>query len=269
MFTIGLIGNGYVGKATHSIIPSTYQVLIYDINPSICFPPDTQLTDLKVCDLFVVCVPTPPAPDGSTDLSFVQTAINNIKSISSAPIILRSTVPVGTSDSIGVSFWPEFLRQNTWQSDIRSCKSWILGTSDSHVYDLMFQLLSTSHKEGLIEYPFIKRITPKEAELIKYGRNTFLALKVSYFNELYDFCSKSNIDFETVRAHITNDIRINSEHSFVPGSDGKRGFGGACLPKDSMSLLRQYEQLEIPSYIIKATVERNCKIDRSLINNSN
>lgn len=262
MFTIGIIGNGYVGKATHSIIPSSYHVLIYDINPNLCYPPGTQLSDLKICNLFFICVPSPPNPDGFTDLTFVTNAINNIKSISNAPIILRSTVPVGTSDSFGVSFWPEFLRQNTWKSDMKSCKRWILGTFDSHIYQQMSQLLSDAHRENLIEYPFITQTSPKEAELIKYGRNTFLALKVSYFNELYDFCSKLNIDFETVRANITNDIRINSEHSFVPGPDGKRGFGGACLPKDSLSLYKQFEQLGLPSYIIKAAVDRNSELDQ-------
>jgi len=101
-----------------------------------------------------------------------------------------------------------------------------------------------------------------EAEMIKYFRNTFLSLKVSFCNEIYDLCQKKGINYENVRELATLDKRIGTSHSYVPGHDGKRGFGGTCFPKDTTALLRDFEDSGVDSYLLKAAVERNNRVDR-------
>ena len=81
-------------------------------------------------------------------------------------------------------------------------------------------------------------VTPQEASFIKYACNSFLATKVSFFNQLYDLCQENNCSYNAVMKGVTLDKRIGSSHTKVPGYDLKRGFGGACLPKDTLAFLR-------------------------------
>ena len=98
--------------------------------------------------------------------------------------------------------------------------------------------------------------------MVKLFRNSFLATKVAFCNEMYEFCQKKNIDYNIVKDIAVKDKRINQSHTNVPGSDGKTGFGGICLPKDMNSLLFQMNQVYMNSYIIKASINRNNYIDR-------
>ena len=102
----------------------------------------------------------------------------------------------------------------------------------------------------------------KEAEMVILFRNTFLAVKVSYCNEIYDFCNNKNIDYENVRKVACLDERIGESHSFVPGPDGKKGYGGVCFPKDMRSLKYEFNKANIKSYIIDSSIKRNEFEDR-------
>ncbi len=106
------------------------------------------------------------------------------------------------------------------------------------------------------------RCTPAEAELIKYIKNVFLSVKVSFFNEIHEYCQFKNLNFEKVRSIATKDSRIGPGHSLVPGIDGKMGFGGTCFPKDSNALLKDIEKHGMESYIIKSAIQRNNFVDR-------
>ena len=98
--------------------------------------------------------------------------------------------------------------------------------------------------------------------MIKLFRNTFLSTKISFCNEIYQFCQSQNISYKNVRKIATNDLRIGSSHTNVPGHDGFFGYGGTCFPKDTNSLYFQMKEKKLDSYIIKATVERNEIVDR-------
>ena len=98
--------------------------------------------------------------------------------------------------------------------------------------------------------------------MTKLARNSFLAVKVSFFNELYDFCEKEEVDYNSVAELTGMDSRIGVSHTQVPGPDGKRGFGGTCFPKDISSLNHQLDQVGVDSYIIEAAKARNIQVDR-------
>ena len=102
----------------------------------------------------------------------------------------------------------------------------------------------------------------KEAELVKMFRNCFLATKVSFCNEIYEFCQNKDICYENVRKIATNDDRILPSHTRVPGPDGKKGYGGTCFPKDTNSFKYEMEKVGVKPYILNAVIERNETIDR-------
>ena len=116
----------------------------------------------------------------------------------------------------------------------------------------------------MIKRPKIHFTTTEEAELVKYVRNCFFATKVSFFNEIEEFCRQKDINYRKVRELSCRDERIGSSHTAVPGPDGKRGFGGTCFPKDMASMLYQIQEgAGVESYIIEAAVARNKQVDRS------
>jgi UDP-glucose 6-dehydrogenase len=149
----------------------------------------------------------------------------------------------------------------------KNCENWIFGITDNNENNVNFikcitSLITSAFESGNIKYNKITFVSNKEAEMIKYYRNTFLSLKVSFSNEIYDFCKINNINYDIISEISCEDKRIGKSHINVPDHDGKRGFGGTCFPKDTAALLCEYKKLGLKSYIINAAVERNNKIDR-------
>ena len=124
---IGIVGGGFVGSATSLLECDDIEVLIYDLDKTRCKPSDIKITDLISCNLVFVCVPTPTYSDGSCNTSIVFSAIASLKEIGVNNIVLRSTVPPGTSDKLDVLFMPEFLTEANWRSDFYNCSSWVFG----------------------------------------------------------------------------------------------------------------------------------------------
>jgi UDPglucose 6-dehydrogenase len=265
----GIIGNGFVGKATQLLKSNKHTMKIYDIDPEKCSPPNITLADLAECQIIFIAVPTPSNPDGSCHLEIVRSVIKNIRDLNiKSHIVIRSTVVIGLSDELDCYFMPEFLTEKNWMDDFYQCKKWIFGLKNTDVetnqdfISKITNIINDAQEEGSIKYNTITFVKNKEAEMIKYYRNTFLAIKVSYSNEIHEFCSKSDIDYETVRLIATEDKRIGNSHTSVPGICGRFGFGGTCFPKDTHSLLHQFESAGIKSYILKSAVQRNNEHDR-------
>jgi UDPglucose 6-dehydrogenase len=265
---IGIIGNGFVGKATKLLKCSIVEHLyVYDIIPSKCEPPNLPFNKLSECDLIFIALPTPMKTDGSCHLDIIEEAICDLKQIidqTHTSVVLRSTVPPGTSDRFGVSFMPEFLTERDWQKDFITCKNWIFGCDPADQFfkskiNLLFQ---TAKTDGVIESDLTHFVSRSEAEMIKYVRNCFLATKVSFFNEIEEYTRAKNIDYETVRFLSTLDDRIGPSHTAVPGLDGHRGYGGTCFPKDTHALLFEMEKEGVNSHILKAIIIRNETVDR-------
>ena len=184
---IGIVGNGYVGQATSLLESESVEVLIWDIDKS--KRNIKRFEDLKVCDLVFVCVPTPMDIDGSCYLNIVDGVVYDLigLGIRIKDIVVRSTVPVGTCEKFGVSFMPEFLTEANWEEDFKNNTEWIFGfdapetleekLSGNFSSEKILNLAGTLNKK-------VKIVSTREAELIKYARNSFLATKISFFNEV-------------------------------------------------------------------------------------
>ena len=98
--------------------------------------------------------------------------------------------------------------------------------------------------------------------MVKYFKNNFLSLKVSFCNEIYSFCQNREINYDNVINAVTPDSRITDSHTKVPGHDGKFGYGGTCFPKDCAGLLAEFKKYDVPSYIIESCIKRNNELDR-------
>lgn len=268
---IGIIGNGFVGKATRVLECENVNILCYDKVPTMCHPLGTTMKDLvEKCQIIFISVPTPMDKNGECYLQILESVVDELHVLNySGFIVIRSTIPVGTSLRLQCYFMPEFLTESNYINDFINNKCWIFGLleTDTSFRTLLFQetirkLFSYSFHEKKIHYNEIEFVSTKEAEMIKLFRNCFLATKVSFCNEIYEFCSLKDVNYENVRKYATLDERITSSHSLVPGKDGHFGFGGTCFPKDISNLRHEMKKVGMKSYILSSAIERNEKVDR-------
>jgi UDPglucose 6-dehydrogenase len=213
-----------------------------------------------------LAVGTPPAADGSADLSYVEEAARQIaEHMDSYKVVAtKSTVPVGTgkrlislirkhqakSVNFSVVSNPEFLREGAAISDFMRPDRVVIGGSDEDAIAIMRDLYRPLY---LIETPFV--ITSLEgAELIKYAANAFLATKISFVNEIANLCDKVGCDVHEVARAIGMDRRIGGKF-LHPGP----GFGGSCFPKDTLALSAIGRQFSSPTRIVDAVIEVNYK----------
>ena len=264
---IGIIGNGFVGKATFILGCKDVEVIAYDKNPQCCIPLGTTLKDLNTCDIVFISVPTPMKKDGSCHLNIIISVIDELTQNNyEGTIVLRSTVPPGTAKQLGCCFMPEFLTEKKFENDFINNKKWVFGVDDSdntsHQKEILTQLINLSHTNNKIKNNTIEFMPTEEAEMVKMFRNVFLASKVSICNEFAQYCEKKEINYENVRRVATEDERIGEKHSMVPGHDGKKGFGGTCFPKDTSSMRNEMKKVGMTPYILDAVIERNNTIDR-------
>ena len=264
---IGVIGNGFVGQATRQLQCKEINILSFDLNPSLCVPPGTTLEDLvEKCEIIFVSVPTPMSKTGECHLTILETVVGQLKDLNySGFIVVRSTVPVGTCDRLGVYFMPEFLTEKNYIQDFIDNKDWIFGEpseKNPSFQTTIQELMDVAHAHDCIQHNTLHFTSNSIAEMTKLFRNCFLATKVAFCNEIYQFCEKKGITYEDVRYLATLDDRIRASHSVTPGPDGRRGFGGTCFPKDMASLRHQIQTNDLQSFVIHAAIERNETIDR-------
>lgn len=263
---IGICGYGFVGKATEQLKNDKVDFLIYDKEPNLCNPPETSIEDLSKCDLIFISVPTPMKKDGSCCIDIVTSAISSIRNYGDPLIIIRSTVIPGTCDSLNCYFMPEFLTEENFIEDFINNPCWIFGLLNSDKDDIfkkkIYELINIAYDAKRIKSNEISFINNKEAELVKYFKNCYLATKVSFCNEMYSICNKLNISYDTVKNLVVKDTRITNSHTNVPGPDGKFGYGGTCFPKDVSALNTFMRNNDIQSYLLDATQRRNLEIDR-------
>tara|TARA_B100000902_G_scaffold97979_1_gene100483 strand:+ start:3541 stop:4302 length:762 start_codon:yes stop_codon:yes gene_type:complete len=249
-----IAGYGFVGQA--------YELLFKDHRREIEIhdPPKDKYADFSNTSAVVICVPTPSAEDGSCDVSAVYSTIELCNE--TTPILIKSTISLQGWQDIKnnfpnhrLCFSPEFLRAKNYMNDIKQLDCIILSGDTDYWRD---------------QYSFnwpqcrINIVTPEEAIAIKYFRNAFLATKVSFFNEIFDFCKAYNLDYEEVQAGITDDKRIGSSHSYVWPEEGIRGWGGMCFPKDTKALLKMASEKNINLNTLSAAVYYNTKLKQTL-----
>lgn len=213
-----------------------------------------------------ICVGTPSLPDGSADLSQIkEVALKLAETIDDYKVIVtKSTVPVGTnrwikelidknkktSASVDIISNPEFLREGNAVEDFMHPDRVIIGGESAYAIAIIKDIYRPLY---LAETPFI--ITNLEtAELIKYASNAFLATKISFINEIANFCEKVGADVTVVAKGMGLDPRIGPKF-LNPGP----GFGGSCFPKDVKALISQGRQISSPFRILEAVLEVNEK----------
>lgn len=229
---IAIIGHGYVGKAVdHGF--STSQVEKFIIDPLY----GTTLNELKNktrLDAAFVCVPTPFGDDGEIDATIVEDVVNQLEYFK-CPIIIKSTVTPDIVNRLyqqdsNVIYNPEFLTEKNHLDDFINPPMHILGGNPlitRRVQDL-YEKYSQCKPAQFIH------MTAMEASFVKYGINCFLATKVLWFNQFKDMIdSTRDAKYNVIVNAIGTDPRIGHSHTQVPGPDGKKGFGGACFPKDT------------------------------------
>ena len=235
---IAIVGHGFVGKATESILKKNVATKIID--PKY----DNSIQDLKVFnpDLIFICVPTPMGKFGQNG-EIIEKVINEISEINlESVIVVKSTLVPSNLKKIhdqidGFIYNPEFLREKHAYEDFVNSNFIILGGKRTEAEKVKnFYLNYTLCKTKKFIFTDYVR-----ASLVKYTINSFLASKVLFFNginELFKSEGYSNEDWEEFIQFITEDKRIGASHMYVPGHDGRRGFGGACFPKDIDALIK-------------------------------
>ena len=216
---------------------------------------------VKGAEAVFIAVGTPTRRgDGHADLTYVYAAVEQVARALTAPtvIVTKSTVPVGTGRrikeivratrpdlTIDVASNPEFLREGNAIGDFMRPDRVVIGSETDHAREVLGRLYRPLN---LIETPIL-HTGIETAELSKYAGNAFLAMKVTFINEIADLCEKVGADVHDVARGIGLDGRIGRKF-LHPGP----GYGGSCFPKDTLALVRTAQDYGAPSRLVEATV---------------
>ncbi|MCJ8509306.1 UDP-glucose/GDP-mannose dehydrogenase family protein [Rhizobium lemnae] len=225
-------------------------------------------TDLKAAvaeaDVVFIAVGTPSRRgDGHADLSYVYAAAKDIAHAmtSFTVVVTKSTVPVGTGDEVeriirserpdaefAVVSNPEFLREGAAIADFKRPDRIVIGSEDERASEVMREVYRPLYLNSAPLF-FCDRRT---SELIKYAGNAFLAMKITFINEMADLCEKVGADVQKVAKGIGMDKRIGDK--FLHAGPG---YGGSCFPKDTMALVKTAQDNDSPVRLIETTVAVN------------
>ena len=288
---IAVVGTGYVGLVTGTCLAETGnnvicvdvdenkvnklksgEIPIYEPHLDVFFERNlkqnrlsftTSLEEgIKDAELIFLALPTPPGEDGSADLSYVLGVADHLgKIIDDYKVIIdKSTVPVGTAEKVKLAVNknakvdfdvvsnPEFLREGFAVNDFMKPDRVVVGTSSEKAKRLMNELYK----------PFVRQGNPilfmdeKSAELTKYAANSFLATKITFMNEIANYCELIGADVDSVRKGIGTDSRIGKRFLF-PGI----GYGGSCFPKDVLALRKAGKDVNYDFKIVDAVLNVN------------
>ncbi|MGE9310669.1 UDP-glucose dehydrogenase family protein [Niabella sp. CJ426] len=268
---IAVVGTGYVGLVTGTCFAETGNVVncvdvnkakIEQLKKGKCpiYEPGLDVllqrnikekrilftTDLKAAvdksDIIFLALPTPPGEDGSADLKYILNVAEDLSKIIKEykVIVNKSTVPVGTAEKVAevlgrklspelfdVVSNPEFLREGIAVDDFLKPDRVVIGTSSDRARDVMNELYQPFVRQGNPIYFMDER----SSEMTKYVANSYLAMRISYMNEVANLCELTGANVDLVRIGIGSDSRIGKRFLF-PGI----GYGGSCFPKDVLAL---------------------------------
>jgi UDPglucose 6-dehydrogenase len=291
MKKIAVVGTGYVGLVTGTCFAETGnhvvcvdidakkvermrngEIPIYEPHLDVLFERNIKANRLsfttnleegiKDAEIIFLALPTPPGEDGSADLRYILGVADDLGKILKdyKVIVDKSTVPVGTAEKVHAAIAknatvdfdvvsnPEFLREGFAVDDFMKPDRVVIGTSSERAEKVMEQLYK----------PFVRQGNPiifmdeKSAELTKYAANSFLATKITFMNEIANFCELVGADVDKVRIGIGSDDRIGKRFLF-PGI----GYGGSCFPKDVQALVNSGNENGFSFEILKAVMNVN------------
>ena len=289
---IAIIGTGYVGLVTGTCFAETgNQVKCIDIDEAKVarlrkgetpiYEPGLEgllqrnikeqrlefTTDLaegiSKAQIIFLALPTPPGKDGAADLQFVLGVAEQLSTLiaSYKVIVNKSTVPVGTAERVhtvlaqkldtslfDVVSNPEFLREGVAVEDFLKPDRVVIGTSSERARGMMKELYQPFVRQGNPIYFMDER----SSEMTKYAANAYLAMRISFMNEMANLCEKANADVDDVRMGIGSDSRIGKRFLF-PGV----GYGGSCFPKDVQALAQTAQEFDYDFRIVKTVMGVN------------
>ena len=253
---IGIIGLGTVGSAIKTGLEGTHEILVHDTKF------DTGITDAtESTDFVFVCVPTPSVDgSGECDTGIVESVLGQLPE--GTRVVIKSTVIPGTTQKLHESFpeliiacSPEFLRSATSIEDFQNQDILVIGT---HHQELAESVIESHVQAGVIERSGCFVVSPTQAELVKYAKNSFYSMKVIFANQFYDYCKELGEDWSKVKEIITTQqIQPIGDSHLEAISGMKRGFGGKCLPKDTKALVFELGNRGIDFKLLKSVLEDN------------
>ena len=288
---IAVIGTGYVGLVTGTCFAETgNKVVCVDIDKSkveklssgqiTIYEPGLEklfLRNIKEerlrfttslasvvdeVEIIFLALPTPPGADGAADLKYVLGVADELGKLIKGYMVIvnKSTVPVGTASKVRAAIAknyhgefdvvsnPEFLREGVAVEDFMKPDRVVIGTQSERAKKLMSELYA----------PFVRQGNPiifmdeRSSELTKYAANSFLAMKISFMNEIAQLCEKMGADVDMVRRGIGSDERIGKRFLF-----SGIGYGGSCFPKDVQALIKSADEFNYDFKILKAVEKVN------------
>jgi UDPglucose 6-dehydrogenase len=290
---VAVVGTGYVGLVTGTCFAETgNQVTCIDIDQAkvdslnkgkiTIYEPGLEplfdrnrkdgrlkfTTDLeegiKEAEVIFLALPTPPGEDGSADLKYILGVADHIGKVLDhyAVLVDKSTVPVGTAEKVhakvaanakvdfDVVSNPEFLREGVAVEDFMKPDRVVVGTRSERAKAIMERLYAPLVRQG---NPVIF-MDERSAEMTKYAANSFLAMKITFMNEMANLCELAGADVDNVRKGIGTDSRIGKRFLF-PGI----GYGGSCFPKDVQALGKTAQEYDYDFKILKSIMLVNEK----------
>ena len=244
---VGVVGHGFVGKAVErSFVPEVERFIVDPIyNTNI-----DQLVDQNPSLVFI-CTPTPTSDSGKIDAADTIDAILKVIKLTKAGVVLKSTVTpdiiekiVRVIDQRGdhhrFIYAPEFLTERNSEYEFSNPEFLVYGGIPASVGQLMDFFEHNTNVRMPSAGNRVQVVHPMEASFIKYAINSFLALKVTFFNQLADAVKEESNTCNPIRVlkAVSQEPRVGATHWRAPGPDGKKGFGGACFPKDIAALTR-------------------------------
>lgn len=257
--TITIAGYGFVGKAHHHVFKNLDLEIV---DPAYSAK---QLSEIENLSAVICCVSTPMSPNGDCDYSNIIDVLEQTPA--HVPVLIKSTFCLNGWQTIqslfpdhSVNFSPEFLSAHSANQDMEQLKFLIM-SQGAHDY-FWIDVYQSAYANKLEIY----QCSIEEAITIKYFENAFLATKVSFFNQIYDFCQAFDINYEKVRCGLGLDTRINLSHTLVNPEVGQRGWGGHCFPKDTSSLINVAKNAAVDLSVLQTAVQYNQKIRNGLSN---
>jgi UDPglucose 6-dehydrogenase len=258
---IGIIGLGIIGSACqYGFEKLGHQVVVHDIKL------DTKIEDVLDTEIVFICVPTLSMPDGSCDTSIVESCIIDLDHLNyEGIIVIKSTVTPTTTEKLinntgmQICFVPEFLRERCAIVDFTENHTLLaVGTYDEDIYNKVVECHG--------KYPtYCVKMTPTEAELLKYYSNVYNSMKVIFANEMYEVAKACGADYTAIKEAFVK--RGTTVDLYLDVNDNFRGFGGMCLPKDTAALAAFVKELGLDMKLFETIVNENKKFKVTVFDN--
>lgn len=267
MAKVGIIGWGVVGQAVGQAFAKKHAVFWYDKYKK---SPWSFAEVVDKAEIIFICVPTPMYDDlKGTDLSIVDEVVRDAAKLTSGTnkiIVIKSTVIPGTTahlskvySTLKLAMNPEFLTEANAPWDFLHPDRTIIGAFSPDVQGR----IATLYRTILPARSKMFLTDPTTAELVKYAANVMLAARVIIANEIYAVAQKLGVSYDNVKDMVAADPRIGPHHLKVPGPDGDFGFGGKCLPKDTVAFLYLGRKLGVDMTTLKSIWKKNLMVRKN------